>query len=291
MAWDDLLNNQMVSFTDAQTSGFPLIPGETNPGGDRNMTKSEILFRYNVNIGTTYANPYLDNQLVPKIDWLSKSTSIELCYSETSINEACLCVLPTSILGNTNTSLYITSTSPAGGIWTRYFTPINTIIRNRLSGTQIPNTYYASGATNSNVKNQKLYVPSQNVQNIQVKVISDGLRTTTTNSFNSCVASLYWCVASVNEQFPGQEIIGTSDGVPIYDIDFTKSIRFPNSPTINSNSGGNTPLLNTEYTATIPQINSGEALYVFWYCQGSNQSSFQFGGFSTLNMRISITQL
>jgi hypothetical protein len=34
------------------------------------MTKSQILAKYNLDIGTTYANPYADNQLVPVVDWL-----------------------------------------------------------------------------------------------------------------------------------------------------------------------------------------------------------------------------
>lgn len=71
MAWNNLLGNQMVSFTDAQTSGFPLKAGQSHATSTQCMTKSDILAKYNLDIGTTYANPYADNQLVPVIDWLT----------------------------------------------------------------------------------------------------------------------------------------------------------------------------------------------------------------------------
>ena len=110
-------------------------------------------------------------------------------YANTSSNACNYCINPPppppppvpmeGLAGNLNTTQYIVATSPASGMWTRYFTPLNLLIRNQLPGVQIPNPYYASGATAENLRNQKLYIPSQNVQNIQVKVISDGLRTTT----------------------------------------------------------------------------------------------------------------
>lgn len=218
-------------------------------------------------------------------------TLINLCYSETNLNDACLCVIPNSIVGNTNISQYIVASSFIPSLWERFAVPINTITKNNLPGTQIPTTYYSAGASSPNLKNCKLYIPSQNFQNIQVKVISSGLRTTTSSPYSYAFASLYWCVANIDDQLPGQKFIGFSDGIPIYGLDPDKSFQFPNSPTIDSRNGGNTALLNTEYTATIPQINNGEALYVFWYCIGNNYSNFDYAGFSTLNMRISISQL
>ena len=64
MAWEDLASNQMVSFTDAQTSGFTLKSGQSHVTSNQCMTKSEILTKYNVTI-----SGYADNQLVPKSAW------------------------------------------------------------------------------------------------------------------------------------------------------------------------------------------------------------------------------
>ena len=61
MAWEDLANNQMVSFTDAQTSGFSLKSGQSHVTSNQCMTRLDIVTKYNVSI-----SGYADNQLVPK---------------------------------------------------------------------------------------------------------------------------------------------------------------------------------------------------------------------------------
>jgi len=73
MAWNDLATNQMVSYTDA-TSGattgvFTLNPGQANVTSNQCMTKLDAQTKYNLNASnlSTYAN----NQLVPKIDWVT----------------------------------------------------------------------------------------------------------------------------------------------------------------------------------------------------------------------------
>lgn len=90
MAWSNLTSNQEVSFADAQTSGFPLVVGQSHSTSSQCMTKSEIVAKYSVSIGTAYANPYTDNQLVPVTDWLPKGTGIELCYHVDIPETACL---------------------------------------------------------------------------------------------------------------------------------------------------------------------------------------------------------
>ena len=74
MAWSNLSGSQMVSFTDAQTSGFALKQGQSHATSPQCMTKSEILAKYTLDIGTTYGNPYASNQLVPVVDWIPKGT-------------------------------------------------------------------------------------------------------------------------------------------------------------------------------------------------------------------------
>lgn len=66
MAWSDLTDSQMVSFTDAQTSGFSLNSGQSQVTSNQCMTKSEALAKYNITI-----SGYTDNQLVPKSAWVT----------------------------------------------------------------------------------------------------------------------------------------------------------------------------------------------------------------------------
>lgn len=65
MAWGDLASNQMVSYTDAQTSGFALQSGQSQVTSNQCMTKSDITTKYNVTI-----SGYSSNQLVPKSAWV-----------------------------------------------------------------------------------------------------------------------------------------------------------------------------------------------------------------------------
>jgi uncharacterized protein (TIGR02145 family) len=67
MAWNDLLANQMVSFTDAQGSGFDLKSGQSAVTSDKIMTKSDILTKYD--IASDNFDTYANNQLVPKNSW------------------------------------------------------------------------------------------------------------------------------------------------------------------------------------------------------------------------------
>jgi hypothetical protein len=61
MPWNDLASNEMVSFTDAQTSGFTLKSGQSHVTSNQCMTRFDFITKYNVTI-----SGYSDNQLVPK---------------------------------------------------------------------------------------------------------------------------------------------------------------------------------------------------------------------------------
>lgn len=67
MGWNELLNNQMVSFTDAQGGGFTLNAGQNNVNSNQCMTKAEALTKYSLN--ASFMDSYTDSQLVPKILW------------------------------------------------------------------------------------------------------------------------------------------------------------------------------------------------------------------------------
>lgn len=81
MAWGDLGQEQMVSFADAQSSGFQLRALQTNPGTNQCMTKSEALTKYLLNSGSM--SSYSSNQLVPKKDWLTGSAEFSNGFDNT----------------------------------------------------------------------------------------------------------------------------------------------------------------------------------------------------------------
>lgn len=76
MAFSDLASNQMVTYTDAQTSGFPLKAGQSHVTSNQCMTKVNILTKYNVTI-----SGYADNQLVPKSAWISSVSGTAIYLS------------------------------------------------------------------------------------------------------------------------------------------------------------------------------------------------------------------
>lgn len=65
MSWATLAANQMVSFIDAQGSGFTLKSGQSHINSPQCMTRANMNLRYNVLDPTSY----LSNELVPKSAW------------------------------------------------------------------------------------------------------------------------------------------------------------------------------------------------------------------------------
>lgn len=66
MAWSSLASNQMVSYTDAQTSGATLKSGQSQVTSNQCMTRLDIVTKYNVIISEFL---FPNNQLVPKGSW------------------------------------------------------------------------------------------------------------------------------------------------------------------------------------------------------------------------------
>jgi hypothetical protein len=60
-------SNQMVTFTQAQSLGFGLNPGQSHVTSTECMTKAQALAKYNLNAGAMSA--YASNQLVPRSVW------------------------------------------------------------------------------------------------------------------------------------------------------------------------------------------------------------------------------
>jgi len=82
MAWNDLLANQMISFTDAQGGGFTLKSGQSSVTSNQCMDKTAALAKYNLN--TTSMLSYSALQLVPKSAWVSAGFSGQLTVGGTS---------------------------------------------------------------------------------------------------------------------------------------------------------------------------------------------------------------
>lgn len=103
MAWADLASNQMVSFTDAQTSGFSLQSGQSHVTSNQCMTKAEALAKYVLN--SSYMSSYADLQLVPKSTWvagrtLSFSVPVSKSYFSTTTDGGSLGTVLTITGGN-----------------------------------------------------------------------------------------------------------------------------------------------------------------------------------------------
>lgn len=60
-------SNQMVTFTQAQSLGFGLNPGQSSVNSNECLTKAQALAKYNLNAGAMSA--YASNQLVPRSVW------------------------------------------------------------------------------------------------------------------------------------------------------------------------------------------------------------------------------
>ena len=85
MAWSGITNNQMVTYTDAQTSGLPLMASQSHVSSNKCMIKSEILLKYDIK--TNLLSGFTNNQLVPKVNWneilLNWPTSLTAGYYAT----------------------------------------------------------------------------------------------------------------------------------------------------------------------------------------------------------------
>lgn len=79
MAFADLADNQMVSFTDAQTGGFTLNLGQSHVTSDECMSKSQALMKYKLKASAF--DLFTDDQLVQKGSW-----EVEATYYNYTIN-------------------------------------------------------------------------------------------------------------------------------------------------------------------------------------------------------------
>lgn len=83
MAFSDLASNQMVTFTDAQSSGFALNSGQSHVTSNQCMTKSDALTKYNLDASAM--SSYANNQLVPKSTWVISEFSATMTVGHDSV--------------------------------------------------------------------------------------------------------------------------------------------------------------------------------------------------------------
>lgn len=84
MAWSNLLSNQMVSFSEAATSGFTLQSGQSHGSSNQLMTKADALAKYVLNASNM--SGYANNQLVPKSVWVSAADSQAPSYANAEVH-------------------------------------------------------------------------------------------------------------------------------------------------------------------------------------------------------------
>jgi hypothetical protein len=84
MAWSDLANNQAISFTDIQTSGFILKTGESHVTSNQCMTRDDIVNKYYVNVTFT-----ANNQLAVKALCLQTTYAYTFSAAFATAAEAC----------------------------------------------------------------------------------------------------------------------------------------------------------------------------------------------------------
>lgn len=69
MAWSDVQPLQLVSYSDASSSGIPLNSGQSHSYTGQCMTRDDIITKYAVNTSLMNAFTLTGNQLVPKKYW------------------------------------------------------------------------------------------------------------------------------------------------------------------------------------------------------------------------------
>lgn len=82
MPWNNLANNQMVSYTDAQGGGFTLKPGQSAVTSNQMMDKTAALAKYNLNVPSM--STYGALQLVPKSAWVIAGTFAIFSFDTTN---------------------------------------------------------------------------------------------------------------------------------------------------------------------------------------------------------------
>ena len=128
MSWSGLASNQMVTFTNAQTSPFTLNAGQSPVTSNECMTKLQALTKYNLDASAMSA--YANNQLVPKSVWVSGvvyypfATSL---VSATELTNACSFSFDTFTLYTTNSNGIVNVGDIVyyldGGVYYPYYAP------------------------------------------------------------------------------------------------------------------------------------------------------------------------
>jgi len=169
-----------------------------------------------------------------------------------------------------------------------YLCPVTSSISSVFPGYENINTRKISGEANYDLIDIRLFTPLEQTTNLTVEVFSEQLGMTTASPYSTMTASLVYVIAPTNASN------STIENRPM--------IQFPNlttygdyrdSPTISLPGASSAPRYNTTYSVTIPTINVGETLYVFWHLDGSTNNYvsvyFQYRGFKITLKKYSLT--
>lgn len=99
--------NQMVSFTQAQSLGFALNPGQNHITSNQCLTKTQALTKYNLDASAM--SSYSSNQLVPRSAWVFSVTYTPVYWWTSSCNGGTLYIQSGSdgkIYSDTSGNLY-----------------------------------------------------------------------------------------------------------------------------------------------------------------------------------------
>jgi len=161
MAWGDLATNQMVSYADANSGGFTLKPGQTNPGTLQCMTKNDAFTKYYL-LSSASTDALASNQLMQKSFWTAATLlpySYTLYYADADGNpnwggfetqqDACAATFYSA-------TVYSSSSSIAVGM-ALFYDNYGTIPLNCTSYDQVGGTFFRINDTSIRFANDGFY--------------------------------------------------------------------------------------------------------------------------------------
>lgn len=184
MAWGDLASNQMVSYTDAQTSGFALNAGQSSVTSNQCMTKSDAFTKYNL-AATSNTDGLASNQLMRKSFWAGNGNAFAFgTAGSTTSSGSCG-------LSNTGLTLYSADTTLVVGSKLFY----DSALTNRFAIIETGTPWWHSGSKSYRIED---YYPNTYTFDPQIREIVDCVAPSVV--FNN---TYYWSYTSFGQSASG----------------------------------------------------------------------------------------
>lgn len=162
MAFSDLASNQAVSFTNAQSSGAPLKPGQSHTTSNEIMTKSDLTTKYNVLTSNSTLSPKSSNQTVAKRDFTAVlyCNAANITHSGQASGGTAQCGLTEywadlgTTSGNVTISFSSFSSFPSGGLGFKVDYGASNLVNTTVfsSSTSVSFDYTYSAGTGTQIK-------------------------------------------------------------------------------------------------------------------------------------------